>query len=180
LTCGLSVGAPEMDKSNDSEQQIAHLVERVAHLLTAREARLATAESCTGGWIAKSLTDLPGSSAWFEYGVVVYSNDAKETLLALDPGLIEAHGAVSEEVAVHMAAAVRAVSEADVSVAVTGIAGPDGGTPDKPVGTVWLAWDGPGMRAACRCEAFIGDRESIRRQTVVAALNGILRQLADG
>jgi len=168
------------DNSDDSDEQIARLVERVGHLMTAREVRLATAESCTGGWISKSLTDLPGSSAWFEYGVVVYSNDAKETLLALDPRLIEAHGAVSEEVAVHMAAAVRAVSEADVSVAVTGIAGPDGGTADKPVGTVWLAWDGPGMRAACRCEAFTGNRESIRRQTVIAALNGVLRQLADG
>ena len=169
-----------MDESNDSDQQIARLVERVAQLLTAREARLATAESCTGGWIAKSLTDLPGSSAWFEYGVVVYGNDAKETLLALDPALIEAHGAVSEAVAVQMAAAVRAVSEADVAVAVTGIAGPDGGTPDKPVGTVWLAWDGPGVRAASRHEVFAGDRESIRRRSVVAALNGILRQLADG
>jgi nicotinamide-nucleotide amidase len=169
-----------MDNSDGADKQIAGLVERVAHLLTAREARLATAESCTGGWISKCLTDLPGSSAWFEYGVVVYSNDAKETLLALDPGLIEAHGAVSEEVAVHMAAAVRAVSEADVAVAVTGIAGPDGGTPDKPVGTVWLAWDGPGMRAASRLEAFTGNRDSVRRQTVVAALNGILRQLADG
>jgi len=173
---GLSTGSG-MDHS---DERIAQLVERVAHLLTAREARLATAESCTGGWIAKVLTDLPGSSAWFEYGVVTYSDEAKETLLALDPGLLEAHGAVSEEVAAYMAAAVHAVSDADISVAVTGIAGPDGGTVDKPVGTVWLAWEGPGMRAASRCEMFSGDRESIRRQTVVAALNGILRQLADG
>ena len=163
-----------------SDEKIGRLVERVAQLLTAREARLATAESCTGGWIAKSLTDLSGSSAWFEYGVVTYSDAAKEMLLALDPGLLEAHGAVSEEVATNMAAAVRAVSDADISVAVTGIAGPDGGSPDKPVGTVWLAWEGPGMRATSRGELFSGDRESIRRQTVVAALNGILRQLADG
>ncbi len=165
---------------DSADEPISGLVERVAQLLTAREARLATAESCTGGWIAKSLTDQPGSSAWFEYGVVTYSDDAKETLLALDPGLLEAHGAVSGEVAAHMAAAVRAVSDADISVAVTGIAGPDGGTPDKPVGTVWLAWDGPGMRAASHHELFTADRESIRRQTVVAALYGILRQLADG
>ncbi|MDP6450427.1 MAG: CinA family protein [Gammaproteobacteria bacterium] len=163
-----------------ADEPIASLVERVAQLLTAREARLATAESCTGGWIAKSLTDLPGSSAWFEYGVVVYSNDAKEMLLALDPELLTAHGAVSDEVAVQMAAAVRAVSDADISVAVTGIAGPEGGTADKPVGMVWLAWDGPGMRATSRCMIFSGNRESIRRQTVVAALQGILRQLSDG
>lgn len=163
-----------------SDEQMAHLVERVAVLLTAREARLATAESCTGGWIAKSLTDVPGSSAWFEYGVVAYSNEAKETLLALDPGLLATHGAVSREVAIHMAGAVRAVSGADISVAVTGIAGPAGGTDDKPVGTVWLAWDGPGVRASSRCEGFSGDREAIRRQTVVVALEGILRQLADG
>lgn len=165
---------------DDSDEKIARLVERVAQLLTARGARLATAESCTGGWIAKSLTDLPGSSEWFEYGVVTYSDESKETLLALDPGLLEAHGAVSEEVASCMAAAVRAISGADISVAVSGIAGPDGGSAEKPVGTVWLAWDGPGLRTRSGCEHFSGDRESIRRQTVIAALNGILRQLADG
>ncbi len=165
---------------SDSDEHIDDLVQRVAHLLTAREARLATAESCTGGWIAKCLTDLPGSSAWFEYGVVTYSDAAKETLLALDPDVLAAHGAVSREVATRMAGAVRAISDADVSVAVTGIAGPDGGTPDKPVGTVWLAWEGPGARSSTRQEQFSGDREAIRRSTVAAALAGILRHLADG
>jgi nicotinamide-nucleotide amidase len=156
------------------------LVELVGQLLRAREARLATAESCTGGWIAKCLTDMPGSSAWFEYGFVTYGDNAKQTMLAVDPELIERHGAVSREVAEAMAVAARAVSGADLAVAVTGIAGPDGGTEDKPVGTVWLAWLGPGRRAATRLAQFTGDRADIRRQTVAAALNGIRKQLADG
>jgi nicotinamide-nucleotide amidase len=163
-----------------ADDEIGALVERVAALLAARDARLATAESCTGGWLAKSLTDLPGSSAWFEFGFVTYGNLAKEMLLAVDPELIEQHGAVSREVAVQMAVAARAISDADLAVAVTGIAGPDGGTADKPVGTVWLAWDGPDRRSGVRVEMFSGDRESVRRQAVVAALHGVLRQLADG
>ena len=171
-----------MESATESvtDQDIEALVSRVAALLIAREARMAVAESCTGGWIAKVLTDVPGSSAWFEYGVVVYANDAKETLLAIEPGLLEAEGAVSEPVAERMAASVRAISDADVGVAVTGIAGPGGGSADKPVGTVWLAWDGPGRRSATRLATFSGDRESIRRQSVSAALTGVLRQLADG
>lgn len=162
------------------DEDIASLVERVAALLSAREARLATAESCTGGWLAKSLTDLPGSSAWFEFGFVTYGNNAKEALLAVDPEVIERYGAVSREVAMQMAAAARAISDADLAVAVTGIAGPDGGTPDKPAGTVWLAWDGPDRRASTRQEHFSGDRRAVRRQAVIAALSGVLRQLADG
>jgi nicotinamide-nucleotide amidase len=162
------------------DEDIAALVERVAALLSARDVRLATAESCTGGWLAKSLTDLPGSSAWFEFGFVTYGNNAKEALLAVDPGVIERHGAVSREVAMQMAAAARAISDADLAVAVTGIAGPDGGTPDKPAGTVWLAWDGPDRRARTHLEYFSGDRRAVRRQAVIAALSGVLRQLADG
>lgn len=162
------------------DEDIAALVERVAALLSARDVRLATAESCTGGWLAKSLTDLPGSSAWFEFGFVTYGNNAKEALLAVDPGVIERYGAVSREVAMQMAAAARAISDADLAVAVTGIAGPDGGTPDKPAGTVWLAWDGPDRRASTRQEHFSGDRRAVRRQAVIAALSGVLRQLADG
>lgn len=163
-----------------SDDKIAELAQRVARLLGERDSSLATAESCTGGWIAKALTDIPGSSAWFGYGFVVYGNDAKQTMLAIDPGLLEQHGAVSREVAVELAVASRVISGADLAVAVTGIAGPDGGTPDKPVGTVWIAWDGPERRAAVRHETFAGDRDEVRRQTVVAALNGVLRQLADG
>jgi nicotinamide-nucleotide amidase len=163
-----------------SDSDLETLAERVAQLLLAREACLATAESCTGGWIAKCLTDIPGSSKWFEYGFVTYGNDAKQSLLAVDPEILERHGAVSREVAQAMAVAARAVSDADMAVAVTGIAGPDGGTPDKPVGTVWLAWLGPGSRATCHVEQLAGDRDEIRRQTVAVALEGILKQLADG
>ena len=160
--------------------EIDALVVRVAQLMLARETSLTVAESCTGGLLAKSLTDLPGSSAWFEYGFVVYSNDAKETMLALDPEQLEQHGAVSREVCEAMAMSACAISGADVSVAITGIAGPDGGSEDKPVGTVWLAWLGPGRRATCRMESFDGDRTAIRQQTVITALKGILRHLADG
>ena len=166
-----------MQYTNDD---ITELAQRVAGLLEARNAHLATAESCTGGWIAKSLTDIPGSSAWFEYGFVAYGNEAKETMLGVDAEMIAQRGAVSEEVVAEMALAARVVSNADVAVAVTGIAGPDGATADKPVGTVWLAWNGPQRRVATRLASFDGDREAIRRQAVIAALTGVLRQLADG
>ena len=162
------------------DDDIEALVGRVARLLEARDARVATAESCTGGWIAKSLTDMPGSSAWFEYGFVTYGNNAKETMLGVEPEIIDEFGAVSREVAVRMAVGARVVSGADLAVAVTGIAGPEGGSDEKPVGTVWFAWDGPDRRAAARVEWFDGDRAAVRRAAVMAALNGLLRQLADG
>jgi nicotinamide-nucleotide amidase len=165
---------------SEQEVDLRELAERVGQLLLAHEAKLATAESCTGGWIAKCLTDVPGSSAWFEYGFVTYGNSAKESMLAVDPQLIEQHGAVSREVVQAMAVAAHAVSEADIAVAVSGIAGPDGGTEDKPVGTVWLAWLGPRGRANSERALFAGDRDAIRRQAVAAALNGALKQLADG
>ena len=164
----------------ETDKDIESLVERVARLLHARDAKLATAESCTGGWIAKSLTDVAGSSAWFEYGFVTYGNNAKADMLGVDPEVIDRHGAVSREVATAMAMGARVVSGADLAVAVTGIAGPDGGSDDKPVGTVWFAWDGPGRRTASRLECFEGDREAVRRQTVAASLHGVLRQLSDG
>lgn len=163
-----------------TDEDIAAVAAQVAQLLEARGAYLATAESCTGGWISKSLTDVAGSSRWFEFGFVVYSNEAKETMLGIEAEIIAEHGAVSREVAVEMAVAARVVSGADLAVAVTGIAGPDGGTDDKPVGTVWFAWEGPQRRSAARMETFAGDREAVRRQTVIAALRGVLRQLADG
>ena len=161
------------------DAEIDALVVRVGQLLTAREARIATAESCTGGLLAKSLTDMPGSSKWFEFGFVTYGDNAKETMLALDPDLIARRGVLSREVAEAMALSAHAVSGADIAVAVTGVAGPAGGTEDKPVGTVWLAWLGPRKRATCRIEQFDGDRAEIRHKAVVAALQGVLRHLAD-
>ena len=148
--------------------------------LTAAGKAVATAESCTGGWIAKSITDTPGSSAAFGYGVVSYSNGAKESLLGVGNATIEAQGAVSEGVVEAMADGVLHLSGADIAVAVSGIAGPDGGTEDKPVGTVWFAWavrDGAGARIDTSCEHFSGDRELVRELTVAHALQGVLERI---
>ena len=137
---------------------------------------MATAESCTGGLIAGACTDLSGSSAWFERGFVTYSNDAKTELLGVDEALIEAHGAVSEAVARAMAAGALRHSRAQVSVAVTGVAGPTGGSPDKPVGTVWFGWATPAGVSAER-QRFVGDRAAVRQATVAHALAGLLARL---
>ena len=142
---------------------------------------VATAESCTGGWIAKSLTDIAGSSAVFGYGVVSYSNGAKESILGVKNSTIEEHGAVSEGVVEEMADGVLNLSGADIAVAVSGVAGPDGGTDDKPVGTVWFAWavrDGADARIDTSCEHFSGDRELVRELTVAHALQGVLERIA--
>jgi nicotinamide-nucleotide amidase len=134
---------------------------------------LATAESCTGGLLASTLTDTPGSSDWFAGSVVAYANRVKEKLLGVDPALISEHGAVSEPVVLAMACGALAALGADVSVAISGIAGPSGGTPDKPVGTVWMAWAWPsGTRT--RLYTFTGTREAIKAQAVMAAVNGLL------
>jgi len=157
------------------------LIELAANLATALRQRgwkLATAESCTGGLIAATCTGLSGSSDWLDRGFVTYSNAAKSAQLGVPEGLIAAHGAVSEAVARAMAAGALQQSLAQVSVAVTGVAGPTGGSPEKPVGTVWLAWACPGeIRAECR--HFPGDRDAIRSATVRQALEGLLR-LAQG
>lgn len=141
---------------------------------------IATAESCTGGWIAKALTDVAGSSACFGYGIVSYSNDAKARLLNVSEALIAEHGAVSEPVVRQMAGGALRISDADVAVAVSGIAGPSGGTPDKPVGTVWLAYSlrsQEGPTTETECVRFDGDRVDVRRQTVMHALSHILDRL---
>jgi nicotinamide-nucleotide amidase len=138
---------------------------------------LVTAESCTGGWIAKALTDLSGSSTWFDGGVVSYSNAAKESLLGVRRETLERHGAVSEETALEMVSGVLDRFGAGVAVAVTGIAGPTGGTPEKPVGTVWIGWKRCGGEASAKLFHFPGDREAVRRQTVAAALAGVRETL---
>jgi nicotinamide-nucleotide amidase len=151
--------------------------EEVAEILRANGEVLATAESCTGGWIAKACTDLAGSSEWFESGAVTYSNRAKQALLGVTTATLEKHGAVSRECALEMAAGALARFEASVAVAVTGIAGPAGGTPDKPVGTVWIAWQRRGSEARAEQFRFEGDRDAVRRQTVAVALEGIKKIL---
>ncbi len=152
------------------------LVETLAAALKARGLMLATAESCTGGLIAAACTEISGSSDWFERGFVTYSNAAKTELLGVPATLIEQHGAVSEPVARAMAAGALTHSRAQLSVAVTGVAGPSGGSADKPVGTVWLAWATTGGVTAER-HHFPGDRGAVRQATVVRALAGLLERL---
>lgn len=163
---------------NVGDDALKELADRLAEALAAADARVATAESCTGGWLAKVLTDRPGCSDSFGYGFVTYSNEAKTSLLGVPADSLERHGAVSAEVAEQMATGARLASGAELSVAITGIAGPDGGTPEKPVGTVWFAWSGPGSRLESARREFEGDREAIRRQSVAVALEGLLERLS--
>ncbi len=158
----------------------AELVTRIAEKLKAENARVSTAESCTGGWLAKTLTDLPGSSDWFEYGFVSYGSNAKQDQLAVPAETLDRYGAVSAEAAEAMASGALSRSGAELAVAVTGIAGPDGGSAGKPVGTVWFAWARRGQDPISRCRRFDGDRDAVRRQSVVAALSGLLELLDRG
>ena len=151
---------------------------RVGERLLARKLWLATAESCTGGWVSEALTAAPGSSAWFDCGFVTYSNEAKRRLLDV-PGELLAPGgpgAVSEATVLAMTAGAIANSRANVAVAVSGIAGPDGGSEEKPVGTVWLAWRWEQSELA-RTFTFRGDRKAVREASVQAALEGLLKLL---
>jgi nicotinamide-nucleotide amidase len=157
--------------------ELHNLAETIAAVFSQRGASLVTAESCTGGWIAKTLTDVAGSSSWFECGIVAYSYEAKESLLGVRPETLEHHGAVSRETVIEMVSGALARYGATVSVAVTGIAGPTGGTADKPVGTVWIGWKRRGGYAQTELFHFDGDREAVRRQTVAAALRGVQRIL---
>ena len=155
------------------------LAKKVGERLKAAGAQLVTAESCTGGWVAQAVTAIAGSSSWFERGFVTYSNDAKQELLGVTKQTLEAHGAVSEETARAMAGGALEKSKGTIALAVTGVAGPGGGTPDKPVGMVCFAWaDGKKLRSETR--RFSGDRDSVRRQSVIRALQGVLETLGGG
>jgi nicotinamide-nucleotide amidase len=157
---------------------LTRLAARVGRQLLGSHRRVATAESCTGGWISKALTDIAGSSAWFDEGFVTYGNAAKQSRLGVPLKLLRIHGAVSEPVARAMARGALLAAGADLTVAVTGIAGPGGAVPGKPVGTVWLAWAarrGRGLRVVTALRHFRGDRETVRRKTVAAALQGLLK-----
>lgn len=161
-------------------ESLQKLSEAVVADLTNSAKAVATAESCTGGWVAKSITDIPGSSAVFGYGIVSYSNGAKESILGVRNATIGEHGAVSESVVHEMAEGALRLSGADIAVAVSGIAGPDGGTEEKPVGTVWFAWavrDGSNALVDTSCEYFSGDRELVRELTVAHALQGVLERI---
>ena len=159
------------------DQSIEELVARVAAALTARGATLATAESCTGGLVAAACTSRAGSSAWLERGVVTYSNAAKIELLDVAPALIARYGAVSAEVARAMADGMLARSPARFAVAVTGIAGPDGGSPAKPVGTVWIATAARGNEAEATLLNASGDRAAVRESSVARALELVLARI---
>lgn len=161
-----------MPTPTDAELQA--LATSLGERLRASRDHLVTAESCTGGWIAKTVTDIAGSSDWFDCGMAAYSYEAKQALLGVRPQTLEEHGAVSRETVVEMVSGALVNSGASIAVAVTGIAGPGGGSEDKPVGTVWIAWKHRGGYAHADLFHFDGDREQVRRQTVAAALEGLL------
>lgn len=161
-------------------EAIEKLAGAVVSELSATGKAVATAESCSGGWIAKAITDIPGSSAAFGYGIVSYANGAKESILGVQNQTLIDHGSVSEPVVREMAEGALHLSGADIAVAVSGVAGPDGGTREKPVGTVWFAWavrESGKERIDTNQELFDGDRELIRELTVAHALQGVIERI---
>lgn len=166
-----------MPMTAPEDHQLSALGSRLGNLLLARHQSVVTAESCTGGWIAKVLTEIPGCSAWFEAGMVAYSYEAKQALLGVRPETLMDFGAVSRETVIEMVSGALIHSGASLAVAVTGIAGPTGGTPDKPVGTVWIGWKRRGGYPDAQVFHFEGGRDAVRRQTVLTALNGLLEIL---
>jgi len=167
------------------DESLFDVANRVASSLSENGQTVATAESCTGGWVAKCLTDVPGSSHWFDRGFVVYNAQAKQQMLDVSVATIEANGEVSEAVVRELAEGVLARSNASISLSISGIAGPGGGSEEKPVGTVWFAWSYAdkvagvvrGVKTISETMRFDGDREAVRRQAVIHSLQGILNIL---
>jgi nicotinamide-nucleotide amidase len=163
-----------------TDQDLYQLAEEVGRGARAAGWRIVTAESCTAGWVAKALTDVPGSSQWVDSGYVTYSNTAKMRDVGVSAATLAEHGAVSEATVREMANGARHATGVEMAIAVSGIAGPDGGTPEKPVGTVWFGIATPAARAAavrCECRHFAGDRDQVRRQSVAHALRLALEAL---
>ena len=159
-------------------ESIRKLAEALVNELTESGKAVATAESCTGGWVAKAITDIAGSSAVFGYGIVSYANGAKESIIGVQNKTLEEHGAVSAEVVEEMAKGTLRLSGADIAVAVSGVAGPDGGTKEKPVGTVWICHGKRGKSSFAHEYKFEGDREAVRLQSVEASLKAVLDLLS--
>jgi nicotinamide-nucleotide amidase len=156
------------------DEALHGLAARLGERLRAQRQMVCTAESCTGGWIAKMITDIPGCSDWFDCGLAAYSYEAKQALLGVRQETLLHHGAVSRETVLEMVSGALIASGASLAVAVTGIAGPTGGTPEKPVGEVWIGWKRRGGYPQAEVFHFSGDREQVRRQTVAVALEGLL------
>jgi nicotinamide-nucleotide amidase len=186
VACGFNQRYLHMTITIPDDSTLSSLATQVGHHLLAARRRLVTAESCTGGWIGKAMTDIPGSSAWFAGGAISYSNDLKQKMLGVKAATLARHGAVSEATAREMAEGALITLGGDIAVAVSGVAGPDGGTADKPVGTVWFAWAfstpspvvgegrGEGPMTTVDRRQFAGYREAVRRQAVHFALARIL------
>jgi len=161
-----------------TEQELAELAKRLGKCLQEKSMRLATAESCTGGWLAKIITDIPGSSAWFEGSVVCYSNESKHSLLAVSEVVLQEFGAVSGETVQQMSDGLFLRTRADIALSVSGIAGPGGGCEDKPVGLVWLSWGRRDKSVLTEAFNFSGDRKAVRKQSIKQALSCLLDLLA--
>lgn len=167
-----------MTASAPDQDELERLARELGSLLGERGWRMASAESCTGGWIAQSMTAIAGSSDWFEAALVTYSNAAKVNMLGVPAMTIETHGAVSEETALAMASGAITVVGVDVAVAVTGVAGPGGGSADKPVGTVWFGFAVGGQAPRAIVRHFSGDRREVRAHTVAYALRCLIETLS--
>jgi nicotinamide-nucleotide amidase len=160
-----------------ADARIYDLAERVGRALESRKLVMATAESCTGGWVAEAITMVPGSSVWFDRGFITYTNVSKREMLGVRAETLDERGAVSQEVVREMVAGALGASHAQVTLAVSGVAGPSGGTPEKPVGTVCFAWALEGVAVRAETVRFPGDREAVRRQSVLHALGVLLEML---